>query len=165
MILTGPEIIQEVRAGQIEISPFRESLVNPNSYNYHLGPTYVQVDDDEDGASESKLIPAEGLIIEPGHLYLCNTAECIGSQQYVTLLNGKSSMGRLGLFLQISASLGHQGQIHQWTLEIRSCLPLRVYAGMIIGQVTFWKPFGDRCYRPGYYGSKDAPTVSRGLER
>lgn len=52
-------------------------------------------------------------------------------------------MGRLGLFLQISANLGHQTIFHNWTLEIRSCIPLRVFPHQVIGQVSFWQPFGD----------------------
>lgn len=170
MILTGTEIIREVNSGRIVLSPFSEQNINPNSYNYHLGTHYVIVESsgplDSCGklpALESKMIPKDGIVIEPNRLYLCNTHEFIGSNCYVTSLIGKSSMGRLGLFLQVSANLGHQMQIHQWTLEIRSCIPIRIYPGMIIGQVTFWKTLGETLDKPGFYGTANAPTPSIGV--
>lgn len=170
MILTGQQIIKEVRSGGIVISPFSEEQVNPNSYNYRLGAEYVELDEDyiydiKEGCTkfESKKIPEEGLLLKPGKLYLCTTKEIIGSDKFVTSLIGKSSMGRLGLFLQLSADLGHQRQIHKWTLEIRACNPIKIYANMIIGQVTFWKVKGEVYEREGYYTLFNTPQISRGV--
>jgi dCTP deaminase len=169
MILTGPEIEAQVQAGRITIDPFDRARVNPNSYNYSLGSDYIELDrsrrHDGDSARtvEPRPIPAQGLTLTPGHLYLCHTQERLGSAYYVTSLIGKSSMGRLGLFLQISADLGHQEQIHQWTLELRACLPVRIYPGMVIGQVTFWATKGKPLPKQGYYGRFDGPTPSKGF--
>ena len=67
-------------------------------------------------------------------------------------------MGRLGLFLQVDACLGHQGISHHWTLELCVRVPLRVYAGQIVGQVSFWSPIGERMRYTGKYGQHDDPT-------
>src|ERR1051326_8570916 len=120
MILTGPEIAREVRAGRIVIEPLDPSGCNPNSYDYRLGDEYIELSpsNGSNGAfreSPRRTIPPDGLLLQPQNLYLCHTLEKLGSDHYVTSLIGKSSMGRLGLFLQISADLGHQGEIHQWT--------------------------------------------------
>jgi dCTP deaminase len=104
-----------------------------------------------------------GTLLLPRRVYLSSTLETIGSDHYVTSLIGKSSMGRLGLFLQLSADLGHQGEIHKWTLEIRPSIPIIVYPHMLIGQVTFWKVLGVKKASSGYYKNYDGPTVSRGV--
>lgn len=169
MILSGKEIIKEVQNGRINIEPFDIANINPNSYNYHLGPTLIHVtnldlNNNNTPTGEIIKIPEDGYVIIPGELYLGNTAEKIGSEFYTTSLIGRSSMGRLGLFLQISANLGHQTIFHNWTLEIRSCIPLRVFPHQVIGQVSFWQPFGDEKKYKGYYATHDAPTLSKGLE-
>jgi dCTP deaminase len=87
-------------------------------------------------------IPPEGFLLRPGRIYLGSTLEIIGSDTYVPSLIGRSSLGRLGLFLQITADLGHLGTKHCWTLELKTVQPLIIYAGMRIGQVSFWKPEG-----------------------
>ena len=122
MILTGKEICREVLRKRIVIEPFSIDCVNPNSYNYHLGdvikPAPFRIIDKHEVQSWEKVRLAKNsrYLLEPGRLYLGNTQEIIGSKHYVTSLIGKSSMGRLGLYLQISADLGHQGAIHKWTL-------------------------------------------------
>lgn len=169
MILSGKQIIKEVELGRIHIEPFSVSNINPNSYNYHLGKTLIHVkrlDVDHCNIAECEtiVIPPEGYVIMPGELYLGNTVEQIGSEYYTTSLIGRSSMGRLGLFLQISANLGHQTVFHNWTLEIRSCVPLRVFADQVIGQVSFWETVGDEKPYIGYYARHNAPTPSKGIE-
>lgn len=149
MILTGSEITKEVKKGNIEILPFDEDLVNPNSYNYRLGPTiYEIVSDPIDSKKPAEMIEHKitkrGFVFKPGKLYLGHTHESIGSDVYVTSLIGRSSIGRLGMFLQITADLGHIGAKHCWTLEIEVVQPLKVYPLMRIGQVSFWKPSGNK---------------------
>ena len=170
MILSGKQICTEVESGNIGIEPFNPDQVNPNSYNYRLGSTLVHIkelDVNNGNAVESEIItiPPEGYVIQPGELYLGNTVEKIGSSLYTTSLIGRSSMGRLGLFLQVSANLGHQTVYHQWTLEIRSCMPIRIFANQVIGQVSFWQPFGDLIDYKGFYANYDVPTPSRGIEK
>jgi len=147
MILTGTKIQSEVENGNIAITPFHEDLVNPNSYNYRLGRELLIMDSPlldarEQPKSHRIIIPEEGYVLQPNTLYLGSTLEEIGSTKYVPSLIGRSSLGRLGLFLQITADLGHIGTHHKWTLELQVVQPLRVYAGMRIGQVSFWVPDG-----------------------
>jgi dCTP deaminase len=146
MILTGTKIESEVASGRIQISPFDKKLVNPNSYNYRLGNELLVmpdlIDTHSQPTTEKILIPEEGYTLQPGIIYLGFTYEKIGSTTYVPSLIGRSSLGRLGLFLQITADLGHLGTYHSWTLEMTVVQPLRVYPLMRIGQVSFWKTDG-----------------------
>jgi dCTP deaminase len=152
MILTGPEIARQVERGNIVIRPFRYEQVNPNSYNYRLGPVLTPLAGF--GAAwpgGSVSIPESGFCLQPRAVYLAKTAEVIGSEQFVTSLIGRSSVGRLGLFVQISADLGNLGPAHSWTLEMTVIQPLVVYPGMRIGQVSFWCPSGTiESYRGSY---------------
>jgi dCTP deaminase len=157
VILTGPYIAREVRRGRITIEPFEKGCLNPNSYNYRLGSEIVEIEDEVlDPRRMPRLrrreIPTEGFVLQPGRLYLAYTREKIGSCFYVTSLIGRSTVGRLGLWLQITADLGHLGAEHNWTLELKVVQPLRVFAGMQIGQVTFWQTSGPRdlLYRGKY---------------
>ncbi|OJH35970.1 dCTP deaminase [Cystobacter ferrugineus] len=147
MILTGNEIERAVRDGRIDLEPFDPDLLNPNSYNYRLGAEIVELRSDViDLRGEQRTvkvsIPPEGFRLEPRRVYLGTTLEVIGSDSFVPSLIGRSSLGRLGLFLQITADLGHLGTRHRWTLELKVVQPLIVYPGMRIGQVSFWKPEG-----------------------
>ena len=166
MILTGSEITRRVRLGQITIDPFDARQVNPNSYNYRLGRRVKcaprQTIDPADELRWSHVdIPNSGMLLEPGQLYLGHTLERIGSSEFVTSLIGRSSVGRLGLFLQISADLGQLGAIHCWTLEMNVVQPLRLYPEMIIGQVSFWVPDGKVDPYRGVYGESSLPLESR----
>lgn len=159
MILTGSKIKEEVARGTIKISPFSEEQVNPNSYNYRLGPI-LKVYRSFDGKKslfEEMVIPEEGCVLQPGQMYLGHTKEVIGSSVYAMSLIGRSSMGRYGLFLQVSANLGHTTSEHQWTLEMVAAQPIRVYSGMIIGQVSFWSNFGTVVDYNGRYGQHNLP--------
>jgi dCTP deaminase len=143
MILTGSEISRQVKHGNIVIHPFRHKQVNPNSYNYRLGPVLTPLHGFGDAAPSASLsIPKSGFCLQPRAVYLAKTAEVIGSEHFVTSLIGRSSVGRLGLFVQISADLGNLGPAHSWTLELTVVQPLVVYPGMIVGQVSFWRPSG-----------------------
>lgn len=167
MILSGNKIKEEVENGNINIEPFYEDMLNPNSYNYHLGDTILEIEDDvidpyvKCKVKEVKL-KEDGYLIRPNKLYLASTKEKIGSRKYVTQLIGRSSVGRLGLFLQVTAPLGHVGCNHCWTLELRVVMPLRIYPNMRIGQVTFWKLYGKRdlLYDKGKYNNYLIPQVS-----
>lgn len=164
MILTADEIRTQVAAGAITISPFEPAMVNPNSYNYHLGPTLRSyptgvIDSLHPPATRELVIPADGLVLQPRQLYIGNTVERIGSARYVPSLIGRSSLGRLGMYLQLSADMGNLGASHQWTLEITVVQPLRVYPGMVCGQVSFWVPTGEVTLYDGLLGTLSAPTV------
>ncbi|MDD3607191.1 MAG: deoxycytidine deaminase [Candidatus Moranbacteria bacterium] len=162
MILTGKKIIEEVRAGNIFIYPFDENQINPNSYNYRLGKTLKIFDyfDGEKSVFKEIEIPEDGFVLELGKMYLGHTKEVIGSSKYAMSLIGRSSMGRLGLFLQVSANLGHTTSKHKWTLELVAAKAIRLYPGMKIGQVSFWKNFGDVEKYSGKYGFLNYPQES-----
>lgn len=158
MILTGQEILLQVEKGIIAIDPFRQDYLNPNSYNYSLGSELLEITNmpintrEKPTSIEHRIDEVDGFLLQPSKLYLGHTSEVIGSSKYVASLIGRSSLGRLGLFLQITADLGQLGEPHQWTLELKVVQPLRVYAGMRIGQISFWEPRGDiaQLYQGGY---------------
>ncbi|MET8605673.1 deoxycytidine deaminase [Streptomyces rubiginosohelvolus] len=163
MILSGPAIEEAVAAGEIMIDPFERDLLNPNSYNYRLGSTLKVLtsrpaDPRVPADTTTVVLPQEGYVLEPGVVYLGATVERIGSAETVTSLIGRSSMGRLGCFLQISADLGQLGAVHCWTLEITVVQPLRIYPGMRIGQVSFWRATGGRMPYEGHYGHISEPS-------
>lgn len=106
-------------------------------------------------------IPERGYILKPSKAYLAGTYEILGSRKYAMSLIGRSSLGRLGLFLQISANLGHTGSVHRWTLELVSAKHFRIYPHMIIGQISFWDNKGSiKLYTRGY-SSYNKPKLSR----
>lgn len=162
MILTGSSISEAVESGDIFLQPFDRSMVNPNSYNYRLGSTLRCFEGYEGDKSLFKtiVIPDEGYVLDPHQMYLGNTLEVIGSKKYAMSLIGRSSLGRLGLFLQISANLGHTTSCHQWTLEIVAVHPIRLYAGMKIGQVSFWNNCGHLIPSEFTYATYNEPQQS-----
>lgn len=153
MILTGPKIIEEYKAGHITLDPFIPEQINPNSVDYRIGPDLKQFDYFDGNKAVFKTIPfpEEGVVLQPHEMYLGHTLEVIGSSKYAMSLIGRSSLGRLGLFLQVSADLGHTTSSHQWTLEIVATKPIRIYPNMKIGQVSFWKNKGDLKVSPKTY--------------
>ncbi|MFJ6017459.1 dCTP deaminase domain-containing protein [Streptomyces sp. NPDC092952] len=164
MILTGPAIREAVRNGTITIDPFEPNLLNPNSYNYRLGDRLEELtsrpaDPTVPARTRTIDLSGDGLVLQPGTVYLGTTVETIGSEDFVTSLIGRSSLGRLGCFLQISADLGQLGAVHRWTLEITVVQPLRIYPGMRVGQVSFWRPSGSRSPYLGHYGTLSVPAA------
>lgn len=148
MILTGNEIEKEVKKSNITIIPFNKNQVNPNSYNYRINNEII---DFSDNKAKKVKIPKIGFVLKPHQVYLANSYEILGSERYAMSLIGRSSLGRLGLFLQVSANLGHTGSRHSWTLELVSAKPLIIYPYMIIGQISFWDNKGKIVhYRKGY---------------
>lgn len=166
MILTGPEIIAAAADGRVRITPFAADQVNPNSYNVRLGDrvlvyTSAVIDAYRPNPTRELRIGAGGLVLTPGELYLGHTLEQIGSDTYVPLLFGRSSVGRLGLFVEITAPIGDIGFHGQWTLMLSPIRPLRVYAGMKIGQVMFFVSTGPVDLYAGKYQAADGPQASR----
>lgn len=167
MILSGDEIKKQVSLKRIHLHPFLEEHINPNSYNYRLGPQLLEMTDDPidprvEGTHREIPIPESGCLLLPGRLYLGSTLEEIGSSHYVISLIGRSSIGRLGLFLQITSDLSQLGTQHCWTLELKVVQPLLVYPNMKIGQVTFWTVDGaPESYYRGKYNSDLLPHSSR----
>jgi dCTP deaminase len=165
LILTGPEIALAAGDGRLRITPFDHAQVNPNSYNVRLGSTLLVYADDildahRPNPTRHVEISGEGHVLEPGQLYLGHTVERVGSDTFVPLLFGRSSVGRLGLFVEITAPIGDIGFHGQWTLMLSPVRPLRVYAGMKIGQVMFFVAVGPITAYAGKYQSADGPKAS-----
>jgi dCTP deaminase len=165
MILTGEQIGKEVERGRIIIDPFDPRRLGPNSYDFALGTrckTYVSYELDAKRNNETikHEIGSDGLLIIPTRLFLVNTHERMGSTHFVPIIRGRSSTGRLGLFIDITADLIDVGSINQWTLQLHSVLPTRVYPGMVIGQVTFWTIKGDIAPYQGKYAQLESPVPS-----
>ena len=172
MILTGSAIVEAVRQGDISIDPFSPANVNPNSYNYRLGEeilrvvaTPPQLEPPIDRHAAVRFEPVSKrdgrCLLQKRSLYLGHTLEVIGSKKHITSLIGRSSMGRLGLFVQLSANIGHNGAIHRWTLELFPALDIYVYPGQVIGQVSFWTCEGQVSPYSGWYGQYSRPMPSR----
>lgn len=162
MILTGNEIQKQVALNRIHIVPFSENNLNPNSYNFRLHPQLLEITDfpidpKKKTAYRQIELTEEGYTLLPGHLYLGSTLEELGSDFYVPTLMGRSSLGRLGLFLQITADLGQIGAKHCWTLELKVVQPLVVYPFMEVGQISFWKVEGNPVF---HYNGKYASDFS-----
>jgi dCTP deaminase len=162
MILTGPAIAAAVAKGDILIDPFKSSDLNPNSYNYHLFPELYKV---AVSCNQREIscasIPGTGFLLEPECLYLGCTDEIFHSTKYAMTLVGRSSVGRLGLFVNISADLGHMGSRNRWTLEIKVIQPVIVYPHQGIGQVAFWETAGIPNPYAGRYQHDERPYPSK----
>lgn len=143
MILSDQEILKSIANGQILIEPFRENCLGSNSYDVHLGRHLaVYIDKELDAKKHNKiqdiLIPEDGFLLMPDILYLGVTEEYTETHASVPFLEGKSSTGRLGINIHATAGKGDVGFCNTWTLEISVVHPVRVYAGMPIGQLIFF---------------------------
>lgn len=204
MILSGPRIREEVRDGNISITPFSDDLVNPASVDLRLGDTvgvyrlwayrpepyplnapsirsrdeefcrgilypnkdrFIDTRNEKDYELETFKIVDKGLILKPGILYLMHTVERVCTTKFVPVLDGKSSIGRLGVVIHLTAGYGDPGFDGQYTLEVSVIHSVRVYAGMRFCQMRFHALAGDvEDYRKrGHYTRGDAmgPVASK----
>jgi dCTP deaminase len=156
MILSGLEI-QKHLGKEIVIDPFEESQLNPNSYNLRLHNellvyTEAVLDMRKPNAYETIKIPAEGYVLPPGRLHLGRTLERTETRGFVPMLEGRSSVGRLGLFVHITAGFGDVGFSGYWTLEMFAVQPIRIYPGVEICQIFYHTLQGDyRSYQSSKY--------------
>lgn len=156
MILSGKEI-EKLQGDKLIIEPFSKSQLNPNSYNLKLHKDLLVYDnhtlDMKAVNTASKIeIPEEGLLLEPRKLYLGRTVEHTTTNGYVPMLEGRSSIGRLGLFVHVTAGFGDVGFSGFWTLEMFCVQPIRIYAGIEICQIFYHAIEGDyEVYKSGKY--------------
>ncbi|MEK7254780.1 MAG: dCTP deaminase, partial [Bacteroidota bacterium] len=148
MILTDKKILEAIDAGEIVIEPFRRECLGTNSYDVHLSKwlaTYQnhELDARKHNAIEHFEIPDEGFVLQPGTLYLGVTEEYTETFNSVPFLEGKSSVGRLGIDIHATAGKGDVGFCNTWTLEISCTQPVRVYKFMPIGQLIYFKVDGE----------------------
>ena len=141
MILSGKNIKRKL-GNEIIIEPFYEMQLNPNSYNLRLHNELIVyknkiLDMKKENEVEKIIIPQEGLLIQPGKLYLGRTLEYTKTKNYVPMLEGRSSIGRLGLFIHVTAGFGDVGFNGFWTLEIMCIHPVRIYPEVEICQIFY----------------------------
>jgi dCTP deaminase len=141
MILSGKEIDKRI-GKEIIIDPYDESRLNPNSYNlalYNELVVYksVPIDMKRKNVVEKRLIPEDGLLLEPHRLYLGRTVEYTETKGLVPMLEGRSSIGRLGLFIHVTAGFGDVGFKGFWTLEIFCIQPILIYANVEVCQIYY----------------------------
>jgi dCTP deaminase len=182
MVLTGKEILKQMDAGTIHIQPFNPANLGPNSYDVSINRKLLVYDLAPGAALDMKLdnptlsveIPDEGLILQPGTLYLGCTNETATSNRFVPMFEGRSSIGRLGINTHITAGFGDVGwgylpgpdgklecQFPTWTLEIEVVHPIRIYPDVRIGQVYFMRPEGEITFYKGKYTKQREPQASR----
>ena len=163
MILSDKRILDEIQQGNIVIDPFDREALGSNSYDVHLGKflaTYTSriLDARKHNQIEEIVIPEEGYVLQPNTLYLGVTEEYTESHAHVPFLEGKSSIGRLGIHIHATAGKGDVGFCNTWTLEITVAQPVRVYAGMPIGQLIYFEVDGDVIRR---YNSKPSAKYNQ----
>jgi dCTP deaminase len=188
-ILLKQEIIDHCDQGDIIINPYNPESVGPNSYDVTLSDklaTYRLGRSDRSGHSDRSdhsdqyldvkkknecqeiVIPDDGYVLQPGTLYLGSTNEVIGSDHFIPMYEGRSSMARLGIQSHISAGFGDIGFISRWTLEIIVVHPVKIYKNMRIGQVYFHRVnaianyVGNRYY--GKYKWQEGPQPSKSYD-
>jgi len=156
MILSDTKILQAIESGDIVIDPFRRECLGTNSYDVHLGKHLALyknqvLDARQHNEIEYIEIPEDGYILHPNTLYLGVTEEYTESHTTVPFLEGKSSVGRLGIDIHATAGKGDVGFCNTWTLEISCTQPVRIYAGMPIGQLIYFTVDGEI---ENYYNKK-----------
>jgi dCTP deaminase len=183
-ILTGPEIKRlaegnfGVKGERITIRPFTPAHCGANSYDVRLGDSLRCYSRDPLDARPFMLDPfASNMthevtpdadehgpfwVLEPGRLYLGTTREYTETHGLVPVLYGRSSIGRLGLFIHVTAGFGDDGFCGHWTLELVAVHAVKVRPGMQIGQLIYHTLSGDRQpYRGRYQDQPAAPVASR----
>lgn len=148
MILTDTQILSEIKKGTIVIKPFDRVHLGSNSYDVHLGNWLAMykceiLDAKRPNPVRIFKIPKDGLILVPSKLYLGVTMEYTETHRHVPFLEGKSSIGRLGIDIHATAGKGDVGFCNTWTLEISVRQPVRIYSKMPIGQLIYFEVNGE----------------------
>lgn len=165
MILSGKEILKHM-GKEIIITPFDEKRINPNSYNLSLADELLVYEQDEldmkkPNPTKRIVISEEGLLLEPNRLYLGRTNEFTKTDRYVPMLEGRSSTGRLGLFIHVTAGFGDIGFAGYWTLEIFCVQPVRIYPNVEICQIYYHDIDGEYdLYSSGKYQNNSGIQAS-----
>ena len=189
MPLTASEIVRQMSAGRIVIDPFCDAQLNPNSYNVRIGDelgVYIPADTPGvepmvkecfaldlplpatrlDCRKDNPLIYLtmleKGALLHPGKLYLGATVERTETPYHVPVIDGRSSLARLGVKVHVTGGFGDIGFKGNWTLEIEVTEPVRIYPFMQFAQIGFHEPVGsiDKTY-DGKYQGHTRPTPSR----
>ncbi len=148
MILSDKKILEEIEKGTIKIEPYLRDCLGSNSYDVHLGKHLATYENEElDSKKHNTIkhfeIPDDGIVLQPNTFYLGVTLEYTETHAHVPFLEGKSSTGRLGIDIHATAGKGDVGFCGNWTLEISVKQPVKVYAGMPIGQLIYFPVDGE----------------------
>lgn len=160
MILSGKQILDNLGNG-IKITPFSAEQLNPNSYNLKLFNELLVYDEDvldmkKPNAFHKIVIPEEGYVLQPGKLYLGRTLEHTETTEFVPMLEGRSSIGRLGICIHVTAGFGDIGFRGYWTLELFCIEPVRIYPFVEICQIYYHTIQGDYdLYKSGKYNNNN----------
>lgn len=166
MILSGNAIRTAIQTNEIVFEPFCSERLNPNSIDVSLGDQILQYKDEIlDPAIPAQFeyveIPPDGIVLSAGQFVLASTIERIGSTKFVPIIHGKSGVARAGLFAHVTADLIDIGSVGNLTLQLLASVPIRLYAGMPIAQVSFWVPRGELTFYQGKYQGSVGPQPSR----
>jgi dCTP deaminase len=190
VLLSNRGVEEEIRFNNIIIQPYRPELIQPASYDITLGPEFkLQLCPDTANNTDAAMDPrvnnedlftdvyvpqGSEFVLNPGAFALGSSHEVIGLNTNITArLEGKSSLGRLGLIIHATAGFIDPGFDGQITLELSNVgtLPIVLIPGMKIGQLSFWKlpepttlSYGSR-YSDSHYQNQAGPTTSRSYER
>src|ERR1700704_2836681 len=167
MILSDKRILEEIEKGTIKLKPYDRECLGSNSYDVHLGKwlaTYREhiLDAKKHNEIEYFEIPGEGFVLYPHIFYLGVTLEYTETHAHVPFLEGKSSTGRLGIDIHATAGKGDVGFCNAWTLEISCVHPVRIYAGMPIGQLIYFIVAGE--VKTMYNKKKNAKYSTRTIK-
>jgi len=161
MVLVDQSILNAMKVGDIEIKPFDRNRLGSNSYDLTLGPTLYHYPSSitldcrkEPTGYITNEIPEDGFLLIPGDLYLGYTNEITHAKTTVPCIEGKSSIGRLGISIHATAGFGDVGFKGTWTLEISCIVPVIIYPNMPIAQIYFHLTQG-KCQNP-YNFKKDS---------
>ncbi|MEV4559896.1 dCTP deaminase [Kitasatospora sp. NPDC049285] len=181
MLLSDKDIRAEIDKGRVVIDPFEPAMVQPSSIDVRLdrffrvfeNHRYPHIDPSEEQPDLTRLVEPEGdeaFILHPGEFVLAATYEGITLPDDVaSRLEGKSSLGRLGLLTHSTAGFIDPGFSGHVTLELSNVatLPIKLYPGMKIGQLCLFRlsspaehPYGSKRYGSRYQGQR-GPTASR----
>ena len=179
-VLSDRDIRAAIDAGRVRIDPYDESCLQPSSVDLHLDREfrvfrnnrypYIDVKQDQDLTELVEVKPEEPFILHPGEFVLGSTLERVKlPDDLVARLEGKSSLGRLGLLIHSTAGFIDPGWDGHVTLELSNVanLPIALYFGMRIGQISFFqmtsavdRPYGSAELGSKYQGQR-GPTASR----
>lgn len=185
MLLSDRDIRAEVNAGRVVLDPWDPAMVQPSSVDVRLdryfrlfdNHKYPVIDPAQDQPELTRLVevnPAEGFVLHPGEFVLGSTLETVTlPDDLAARVEGKSSLGRLGLLTHATAGFVDPGFSGHVTLELSNVatLPIMLWPGMKIGQFCFMRltspaehPYGSATYGSHYQGQR-GPTASRSFEK
>ncbi|MEQ1494457.1 MAG: dCTP deaminase [Novosphingobium sp.] len=166
-VLTREAIVRDLDAGRIVIDPLDRSHIGPNSVDLHIGPELYRYDARIlDARKQAGLVLMDktldgGWVLRPGTLYLGSTAEWTETNDLVPYLDGRSSLGRLGVGSHVTAGRGDVGFRGRWTVELWCVQPVVIYPGGRYFQITYHTIEGEPSAYQGRYQGDTGPVASR----